>query len=153
MIIGVGTDLLDIARVKTILEQSAGERFLQRILTPAEQELAASRKGRLAEFAAGRFAAKEAVVKALGCGIGKEVTFQDVEVLPDGKGKPVCRLSKAAWERVVAIWTEGAAGAGAGTGVLASPCGIPDAIHIHLSITHTETMAMAYAVVEQLPLR
>ncbi|MCZ8523881.1 MULTISPECIES: holo-ACP synthase [Paenibacillus] len=131
MIIGIGTDLLDIARVRSILEQPAGERFLQRVLTPAERELAAARRGRLAEFTAGRFAAKEAVVKALGCGIGKEVGLHDIEVLPDAKGKPHCRLSEAALQRLA----EG------GTDVRG--------LIVHLSITHSDTAAMAYAMAER----
>jgi holo-[acyl-carrier protein] synthase len=99
-------------------------------LTPAELDLAAARKGRLAEFAAGRFAAKEAVVKALGCGIGKQVGFHDIDVLPDELGKPVCRLSQAALERL----------------------NLADAaLRIHLSITHSAAMAAAYAVAERLP--
>ncbi|WP_028551787.1 holo-ACP synthase [Paenibacillus sp. UNC451MF] len=126
MIIGIGTDLLDIARVKSILESTAGERFMQRILTEAERELASQRKGRLAEFVAGRFAAKEAVSKALGCGIGKQVSLQDMEVLPDALGKPGCRLSDEALQRLQ----------------------LPNGAIVHLSITHTESMAMAYAIVE-----
>ncbi|MDO3680594.1 holo-ACP synthase [Paenibacillus ehimensis] len=137
MIIGIGTDVLEIERMRKILGQPSGKRFLERVLTPAERELAAVRGGRLAEFAAGRFAAKEAVVKALGCGIGKEVGFQDMEVLPDGKGKPVCRLSEAAWERL-AVWMP------------AFQSVREDTIRIHLSITHSETLAMAYAVAERI---
>jgi holo-[acyl-carrier protein] synthase len=126
MIVGIGTDLVEIARMRKALEQSTGTRFLERILTPRERELALKRKGRLAEFAAGRFAAKEAVVKALGCGIGKQVGFQDVEVLPNELGKPECRIPAEALER-----------AGHGN------------IRIHLSITHTEAIASAYAIVER----
>jgi holo-[acyl-carrier protein] synthase len=128
MIIGVGTDLLEIARVRKALDHNSGERFLERILTAQERELAAKRKGRLAEFASGRFAAKEAIVKALGCGIGKQIGFQDVEVLPDSLGKPECRVDKAALERA----------------------GYDEHIRIHISITHTESLAAAYAVVEWL---
>ncbi|UJF32821.1 holo-ACP synthase [Paenibacillus hexagrammi] len=127
MIIGVGMDLVEISRLKHILDSSTADRFLQRILTPGELELARHRQGRLAEFAAGRFAAKEAIVKAIGCGIGKQVGFQDVEVLPDALGKPVCSVAPAALERA---------------GISGSP-------RIHLSITHTDTMAAAYAVIEQ----
>jgi holo-[acyl-carrier protein] synthase len=128
MIIGVGTDLVEIARVRKMLDGSAGERFLERILTPQERELAHKRRGRLAEFAAGRFAAKEAVVKAIGCGIGKQIGFQDVEVLPDGLGKPVCHVREEALQRAGLIGSQ----------------------RIHISITHTESMAAAYAIVEQL---
>lgn len=132
MIIGIGTDLLEIGRMARILEQASGERFLERVLTERERSLAAKRRGRLAEFAAGRFAAKEAVAKAFGCGIGRQLGFQDIEVLPDGCGKPVCRLSEAAWGRL-------------GLDPAATVC--------HLSITHGETAAMAYAVVEHVGLQ
>lgn len=128
MIVGIGTDLLDIARVKGILEGNAGERFLQRVLTPAERELADRRRGRLAEYTAGRFAAKEAVSKALGCGIGKQVSLHDIEVVPDECGKPVCRVSREALSRLNLE---------------------PEQTIVHLSITHTGTAAMAYAIVEK----
>ncbi|TXK82676.1 holo-ACP synthase [Paenibacillus sp. N3.4] len=129
MIIGVGTDLLEIERLRKILESSTGGRFLERILTPTERELAEKRRGRLTEFASGRFAAKEAIVKAIGCGIGKQIGFQDIEVLPDALGKPVCRVKEEALLRA----------------------GLHANSHrIHISITHTESMAGAYAIVEQL---
>ncbi|MBD0382357.1 holo-ACP synthase [Paenibacillus sedimenti] len=129
MIIGIGTDLVEIARMRKMLAGSTAARFLERILTPQERELAEQRRGRLAEFAAGRFAAKEAIVKAIGCGIGKQIGFQDVEVLPDPLGKPVCRVAEAALERA----------------------GLNGSNHrIHISITHTDSMAAAYAIVEQL---
>jgi holo-[acyl-carrier protein] synthase len=127
MIIGIGTDLLDISRVKKIIEGSVGDRFISRVLTPGERKLAAERQGRLVEYVAGRFAAKEAVSKALGCGIGKQVSLQDMEVIPDSLGRPVCRVSGAAMQRLQLD---------------------ADRTVVHLSITHTETMAMAYAVVE-----
>jgi holo-[acyl-carrier protein] synthase len=128
MIMGVGTDLVEIARMRKALEQTTGERFLQRILTPKERELAAVKKGRLAEFAAGRFAAKEAIVKAIGCGVGKQIGFQDVEVLPDSMGKPICIIAAEALHRA----------------------GLTGAERIHISITHTESLAAAYAIVERL---
>lgn len=97
-------------------------------MTPPERELAQKRRGRLAEFASGRFAAKEAIVKAIGCGIGKQIGFQDVEVLPDGLGKPICHVREEALQRA----------------------GLIGSLRIHISITHTESMAAAYAIVEQL---
>jgi holo-[acyl-carrier protein] synthase len=127
MIIGIGIDLVDIARVKVIVEGSSGERFAARVLTAGEQALAAKRKGRLAEFIAGRFAAKEAISKALGCGIGKQVSLQHIEVLPDERGKPICRVAEEALQRLQLT---------------------SESIVIHLSITHTESTAMAYVVVE-----
>jgi holo-[acyl-carrier protein] synthase len=127
MIIGIGIDLVDIARVKAIVEGSSGERFAARVLTVEEQALAAKRKGRLAEFIAGRFAAKEAVSKALGCGIGKQLSLKHIEVLPDEQGKPVCHVAEEALQRLQLTNTS---------------------VMIHLSITHTATTAMAYVVVE-----
>ncbi|NQX62446.1 holo-ACP synthase [Paenibacillus qinlingensis] len=128
MIIGVGTDLIEIERIGKMLESSSGDRFMERILTPAERDLAQKRRGRLAEFVSGRFAAKEAIVKAIGCGIGKQIGFQDLEVLPDTLGKPVCTVKDAALLRA----------------------GLPSSYRIHISITHTGSMASAYAIVEQL---
>lgn len=128
MILGIGMDLVEIDRLGKLLERPEGERFMQRVLTPAERELAEARNGRLAEFVAGRFAAKEAVVKALGCGIGGAAGFQDVEVLPGPEGRPGARLSDEARTRL----------------------GLGDSTVIHLSITHTGVTAGAYAVVERL---
>ncbi len=64
MIYGIGHDVLEISRMAHILAGKYADAFLNRVLTPAERELAVERKGRLAEFVAGRFAAKEAVTKA-----------------------------------------------------------------------------------------
>jgi holo-[acyl-carrier protein] synthase len=128
MICGVGMDLLEMSRMKKIVAGKTAERFIERILTSAERKLANTRQARLSEFIAGRFAAKEAVVKALGCGIGQIVGFQDIEILPDSLGKPLCFISPQALERLG--YTS-------------------DSITIHLSITHSESMAAAYAIVEQ----
>jgi len=128
MIVGTGIDLLEIERVRRLLKQPHGSRFLERVLTGEERKLAEQRKGgRLAEFVAGRFCAKEAVVKAIGCGIGCKIGFQDIEVLPDPNGKPQCSLNEEAWRRI----------------------GYARPLRIHLSITHSATVAGAYAVVEQ----
>ncbi|GIP34759.1 holo-ACP synthase [Paenibacillus sp. J2TS4] len=126
MIIGVGTDVIEIARVKKLMSEPSGPRFVERILTHEERRLAENRQGRLHEYVAGRFAAKEAVAKALACGIGRQVGFQDIEVLPDPNGKPECTLSVSSLERL----------------------NLGD-IHIHLSISHSETVATAFAVAER----
>ena len=102
MIRGIGMDLVEISRVKSFMEGQSGGRFVSRVLTPAEQGLVSERQGRAAEFVAGRFAAKEAVVKALGTGIGATVGLQDIEVLPDLSGRPIVVLSSGALERLVA---------------------------------------------------
>jgi holo-[acyl-carrier protein] synthase len=87
MIIGTGIDMIEIKRIK----QAAGHnsRFPERILTAFEQKRYASLNGsRKYEYLAGRFAAKEAMAKALGVGIGAELSWQDMEIKTDEKGKP-----------------------------------------------------------------
>jgi holo-[acyl-carrier protein] synthase len=147
VIIGIGNDLVELERVRRILLPPIGERFIRRVLTPRELQYIETRIGaplyewfivegdrgqnpgrmhRVVEFTAGRFAAKEAVVKALGCGIGKEVGFQDITILPNELGRPICVLSEAARQRLQ----------------------LHGMVRIHVSITHTEQLAAAYAVVE-----
>lgn len=128
MIIGIGHDLVEIGRIEQILQDAKAAAFLRRILTDEERDAAPSGGRRLAEFAAGRFAAKEAVSKAFGCGIGVKVGFHDIHVLPDRLGKPCCTLSSSAWERL---------GLDAGKTV------------IHVSITHERGFASAFAVAER----
>lgn len=134
MIYGVGHDLLEIARIEELRARKSWMRFLERILTPNERQLATQRESRIAEYVAGRFAAKEAVVKALGCGIGEYVGFTDIEVLPDALGKPQCTVSAEAWERLGRI----------------NPQACAAVYRIHISITHQPTLASAFAVVEQI---
>jgi holo-[acyl-carrier protein] synthase len=86
MKLATGVDVIEIDRVQAVVSRH-GNRFLERVFTPAERDLCGSRM----ESLAGRFAAKEAVAKALGSGIG-EVTFQDVEILQDEQGAPVLHL-------------------------------------------------------------
>ncbi len=126
MIVGIGTDMVEIARVKKMLEDRHAEKFIGRVLTDAERKLAEERQGRLHEFVAGRFAAKEAVVKALGCGIGRLAGFRDVEIAADSYGRPVCRIADAALKRT----------------------GLPPGARIHVSITHSQSTAAAFAVIE-----
>jgi holo-[acyl-carrier protein] synthase len=129
MIFGVGLDMLEIDRMKKLLSGTSADRFMARVLTQAEQAIALTRKGRLAEFVAGRFAAKEAVVKAFGCGLGGIIGFQDIEILPDALGKPRCSITKGALERL---------------GLTAV-----DTLQLHITITHSQTMAAAYVIIEQ----
>lgn len=88
MIEGIGIDLLEISRIKELFSRQPD--FRRRILTAKEdayfQELSEHRQ---IEFLAGRFAAKEAFSKAYGTGIGGEVSFLDIEILPDSKNKPI----------------------------------------------------------------
>ncbi|WP_029192343.1 holo-ACP synthase [Paenibacillus harenae] len=132
MIIGIGHDLSDISRIAQILESRTSGKFLERVLSAGERELAAQYAGeRLYQFTAGRFAAKEAVVKAFGCGIGQTIGFADIEILRDDCGRPECSLSDAAWERL------GLKGA---------------SVRIHVTITHERQLASAFAVAERIGL-
>lgn len=94
----VGVDLIEIPRVERVLRRY-GDRFLERVFTPAEIVYC---RGRPAELAA-RFAAKEAVSKALGVGIRMiardGINWQDVEVIGDLRGRPLVRLYGRAAER------------------------------------------------------
>lgn len=94
MILGIGTDLLPIERMERAMMRF-GDRFAQRIFTLAEQRLCTGNKINFACFAK-RFAAKEALVKALGLGMRDGIWFTDVEILNDAAGKPVMTLSGAA---------------------------------------------------------
>ena len=92
--IGVGTDILQIARVDEVMAR-LGERFMQRILTEQEQaEYRDSKQGN--RLLAKRFAAKEAVAKALGTGIGRGVSWQDIQIEHDSHGAPLVHLSGGA---------------------------------------------------------
>lgn len=129
MIIGIGHDLTSIARVEHILTGNANKRFLQRILTGVELEYLQQHVGkqRAAEHVAGRFAAKEAVSKAFGCGIGGLLGFHDIEIVSHASGKPICSISNSALERLQLA---------------------DQAIRVHLSITHELQLASAYVIVE-----
>lgn len=90
MIYGVGTDIIEIDRIRRAVESRP--RFLQRIFTAKEREYFAWRRMKW-ETIAGGFAAKEAISKALGTGFGK-LGFQDVEVLRDERGKPLVSFAE-----------------------------------------------------------
>jgi holo-[acyl-carrier protein] synthase len=94
MVIGIGTDLVKVARIQQS-EQRFGERFVARILTPNELAIYQAKR-RDSYYLAKRFAAKEALVKALGTGIGKDANWQDIEVVNDQRGAPSLRLSGVA---------------------------------------------------------
>ena len=99
-IVGIGMDAIELLRVKSAQEKNP--RFCERILTTAELQIFHSLiGGRQIEFLAGRFAAKEAYSKAYGSGIGSQLSFLDIEVLWDEKGKPI--VTKSPFEGVVHI--------------------------------------------------
>lgn len=98
MIIGIGSDLIDIRRVERSIERF-GERFLQRIFTDAEREKSDGRAQRAASYAK-RFAAKEACAKALGTGLRRGVFWRDMGVVNLPGGKPTMMLTGGALERL-----------------------------------------------------
>lgn len=88
MIHGVGVDLIEISRIKTLYKRQ--EKLLDRVLTANEQQKFSSFQNdqRKMEFLAGRFACKEAFSKALGTGLGKAIAFKDIDCFNDTNGKP-----------------------------------------------------------------
>lgn len=92
MIKGIGIDIIDIKRIKRMIEQF-GDRFFERILTEKEIAYCKSFSKPDLHFA-GRFAAKEAYSKSIGTGISKNFVWRDIEILNDEKGKPYIQHKK-----------------------------------------------------------
>ena len=92
MIEGIGTDIIEIDRIRENIEKH-GSQFLDRLFSKKEQDYCHKYKDPAPHFA-GRFAAKEAISKALGTGFGAELSFLDIEIINDEMGKPVVTLSK-----------------------------------------------------------
>lgn len=131
MILGIGSDLIDIRRVEKALERH-GERFIARIFTEVEKEKSERRRERAASYAK-RFAAKEACAKALGTGIARGVFWRDMGVVNMPGGKPTMRLTGGAAARLAAIVPDG-----------------QDAF-IHLTITDDFPLAQAFVIIEARP--
>ena len=131
MIIGLGNDLTDIARVAEVLEKY-GDRFTHRCFTEIERRKSDGRAQRAASYAK-RFAAKEACAKALGTGLSFGVYWRDMGVVNLPSGKPTMQLTNGA-ARVLARLV---------------PVGLRP--HIHLSITDDGGMAQAFVIIEALP--
>lgn len=131
MIVGIGSDLVDIRRIEKSIERH-GERFIKRIFTAAEQERAEGRRGRLASYAK-RFAAKEACAKALGCGIAEGVFWTDMGVVNLPGGRPAMELTGGAARRLAAIMPAGHRAV------------------VHLTITDDFPLAQAFVIIEALP--
>lgn len=105
MIIGLGSDLIDIRRIEQTIERH-GERFLDRIFTPVERTKSDKRAQRAASYAK-RFAAKEACAKALGTGLRRGVFWRDMGVVNLPGGKPTLSLSGGALRRLHEITPPG----------------------------------------------
>jgi holo-[acyl-carrier protein] synthase len=102
MIKGIGLDVTEIERITAAHERSS--KFKERILTTLEMKrFEKLNETRQIEFLAGRFAAKEAFAKALGTGIGKNCSFQDIDVLPNEVGKPLLYFKRQEVKGYVSI--------------------------------------------------
>lgn len=124
MIVGIGTDIVEMDRIKKILEINK-DGFLNKIFTDEELKFLEERNMRT-EFVAGRYAAKEAVSKALGTGI-RGFSFKDIQVFNDDLGKPYVVLTGGAEEIRLRL----------------------ESGKIHLSISHGRDNAIAYAILEE----
>jgi holo-[acyl-carrier protein] synthase len=122
-ILGHGIDIVETERIRRMLEQHE-HRFLDRVFTAAEQAYCARNNKRHIEHLAGRFAAKEAVLKVLGTGWRGGIAWTDIEILPESSGQPKVSLSgeclRIAAELGISRW--------------------------HVSISHIETHATASAI-------
>ena len=124
MIVGLGVDIAEVGRIKAAIERH-GEVFLRRVYTAREREYCERFKNKYERYA-GRFAAKEAAMKALGTGWARGVRWVDVEVVRLKGGRPTMALAGEA-------------------GKVAERLGVKN---IALSITHTETQALAQVIFE-----
>lgn len=123
MIIGIGIDMVELDRILQAIQK--GDQLAARVLTEKEFALFQTySERRKVEFLGGRFAAKEAVSKAFGTGIGSSLSFQNIEVLANEQGAPQMRVS--------------------------TPHLNTENIRIHISISHTKTAAIAQVVLEKL---
>lgn len=131
MIIGIGSDLIDIRRIEKTLERH-GERFCLRVFTEVEQRKSDGRKQRAASYAK-RFAAKEACAKALGTGLARGVFWRDMGVVNLPGGKPTMHLTNGAHDRLMHLM----------------PAGHRPVVH--LTITDDYPLAQAFVIIEALP--
>lgn len=127
MIIAIGVDLAEVSRVEALLA-SAGERFVERVFTSIERQYCDGKANRAERYAA-RFAAKEAVMKALGTGWSRGVRWRDIEVDHEAGGRPLVRLQGAAAEHARRLGIQ----------------------RWSISLTHTHAHALAQVVAESAP--
>jgi len=132
MILGVGSDLIDVRRIERTIERH-GERFLDRIFTPLERAKAEGRARRIETYAK-RFAAKEACAKALGTGIRQGVWWRDMGVVNLPSGRPTMKLTGGAASRLAKL----------------IPLG--HEARIDVSITDEYPLAQAFVVISAVPL-
>ncbi|HTY61068.1 MAG TPA: holo-ACP synthase [Acidobacteriota bacterium] len=124
MIIGTGVDVVEIARIRSVLERLK-DRFISRVFTPAEQKFCSEHRDPTPHYAA-RFAAKEALFKAIGTGWAKGVTWLDVEVLRERQEAPILALHGEAQR-------------------LSESMGVHK---VHVSLSHSDQWAVAIVILE-----
>ena len=105
MILGIGSDLCDIRRIKKVIERH-GDRFINRVFTEVERSRAERKAGRIETYAK-RFAAKEACSKALGTGFRRGVFFRDLGVVNLPSGRPTMKLTGGALRQLEGITPQG----------------------------------------------
>lgn len=93
MILGLGNDIIEISRIRESMTRH-GAHFLNKLFSEKEQEYCRKNQDAVPSFAA-RFAAKEAIAKALGCGFGEKLAWLDLEIVNDRLGKPEVRCSES----------------------------------------------------------
>jgi holo-[acyl-carrier protein] synthase len=125
MIIGTGVDIVEIARLRKVVERLK-DRFIHRVFTTEEQQFCNQHRDPAPHYAA-RFAAKEAMFKALGTGWAKGVTWQDVEVLRQQQEAPTLILHGEAQRLSISM----------------------GATKMHLSLSHSEESAIAMVILEK----
>lgn len=125
MIVGIGVDIVDVGRVDGLLERYR-ERFVRRVFTDAENRYA-GKSVKTAEKLAGRFAVKEAVLKAFGTGKSQGILWRDVETVPGPRGRPKVNLYGNASNYLKSI----------------------NADIVHVSISHDGGKAVAFVVIER----
>jgi holo-[acyl-carrier protein] synthase len=126
MIIGLGTDIIETSRIEKLIERR-GVAALERIFTSAEIEKSKTRGKAISQFRSGRWAVKEAMAKALGCGMGEKCSWQEIEVMNLDTGAPTIALSGT-------------------TKATADALGVKQ---IHVSISHEKHYASAVVVLEK----
>lgn len=124
-IVGIGVDLVSIARLRGVLDRY-GARFLERVLTSDERAYC-ERHQDIVPHVASRFAAKEATLKALGTGLARGIRWQDVEVRREGRDAPRIHLSGRAAQEATARTVD----------------------RVHLSISHDHDTAVAMVILER----
>ncbi|MBO6719239.1 MAG: holo-ACP synthase [Rhizobiaceae bacterium] len=131
MIVGIGSDLIDIRRVAATLDRF-GDRFIQRVFTQVERDRSERRKQRAASYAK-RFAAKEACAKALGTGLARGVFWRDMGVVNLRGGKPTMNLTGGAADRLQQLLPTN------------------HRALIHVTITDDHPLAQAFVIIEAVP--